>query len=398
MIGAEREHSPSIGNKPAGLRSFALISLLGALWQLAGGIPLLGLGFLGFAALMTAAHWLHVRSAEDIGVTSELAALTTFLLGALAMQGYLAVTAAAGVVIAGLLGFKPHMHRLLSRLEQTELEAALKLLLISVVVLPVLPDRDLGPWGAWNPYDIWRFVVLMAALSFAGYFAVKLAGSQRGLLLTAILGSLVSSTAVSVHLARIDREQPQLHAELAASVIAAASTAFPRVLLIAALIAPSLFVHLAAPLLAMTMTGYTAAWWHWRKRVPMTEAKTVLLQNPLEIAAALQFGALLAGIMLLAKALQAYFGSKGVFVLSAVSGLADVDAVTLSLARLVPKEMAPTLAAAGISLAVGINTLVKAMLVAWIAQRPMTTRVTSSLALVMGVGLLALLTNHRLLA
>jgi uncharacterized membrane protein (DUF4010 family) len=390
LIGAEREHSPSIGGKPAGLRTFALISLLGALWQLAGGLQVLGLGFLGFAALMTAAHWLHARKAVDIGVTSEVAALATFLLGALAMQGYLEVTAAAAVVMAVLLGFKPQLHGWLLRLEQVELEAALKLLLLAVVILPVLPNRGLGPWAAVNPHDIGWFVVLTAFLSFAGYFAVKVSDARQGMMLTAMLGGLVSSTAVSLHFARLDREQPRLHAILAAGVIAASTTAFPRVLLLASAVAPSLFRLLAPPLLAMSIAGYSMAWWHWRKASSAAEAQAIVLKNPVEIAAAMQFGAVLAGIMLLAKALQAYLGTPGLFLLSALSGIADVDAISLSLARLVPSEVLPTLAAAGIMLAVGVNTLVKAVLVGWLARRPMANRVIAAFALVLAVGLMAL--------
>jgi uncharacterized membrane protein (DUF4010 family) len=389
LIGAEREHSPSIGSKPAGLRTFALTGLLGALWQLAGGIPVLGLGFLGFAVLMTAAHWLHARSVEDVGVTSEVAALTTFLLGALAMQGYLEVTAAAAVAMAALLGFKPQLHGLLRRLEQVELEAALKLLLLAVVILPVLPNRGLGPWAAVNPHDIGWFVVLTAFLSFAGYFAVKISDPRRGMMLTAILGGLVSSTVVSLHFARLSRQQAPLQAVLAAGVIAASTTAFLRVLLLASAVAPSLFRELAPPLLVMSLAGYAMAWWHWRGSAATAGSQTIVLNNPVEIAAALQFGAILAGIMLLTKALQAYLGTPGLFLLSAVSGLADVDAISLSLARLVPAELRPGLAAAGIILAVGVNTLVKAVLVGWLARRAMALRVIAALAVVMGIGLIA---------
>ncbi|NTW49007.1 MAG: MgtC/SapB family protein [Chlorobiales bacterium] len=186
LIGIERGWRERKGEESvhmAGVRTFGLIGMLGALWAMLAenmGPLLLGLAFVAFAALMIVAHVLAVKRDMDYGLTTVVASLITFALGALAMRGYETVSAAVAVVTTTILGIKPILHGWVERLEQKELFAIFKLLLISVVILPALPDRGFGPWDALNPYEIWLMIVLIAAISFVGYFAMKVAGPKRG--------------------------------------------------------------------------------------------------------------------------------------------------------------------------------------------------------------------------
>ena len=201
----------------AGVRTFALIALLGALWQLLGsqlGALILAAGFLGFAALHVSASWLETRGTGHYGITTEVAGFITFTLGATTMHGYVLLSAATAVIVTIILSAKPILHRWLDRLERRELYAILKLLLISVVLLPALPDRGFGPWQAINPYEVWWTVVLICALSFVGYFAQKFAGARRGVIFTSLLGGLVSSTATTLSFSRQARAEPHSRASM----------------------------------------------------------------------------------------------------------------------------------------------------------------------------------------
>jgi len=243
LIGVERgwqARAVPEGGRVAGVRTFGLIGLLAGLLELlAHGTWEIFFGFLAFVILMAVAHVTEARATQSYGVTTIVAALITFVLGALAARGLHAVAATGAVVTTILLSAKPILHKWVEQIEAAELTAALKLLLVSVVILPVLPDQGFGPWQALNPYQLWWLVVLMAAISFAAYCAMKIAGAERGILLTGFLGGLVSSTAVTVQLARLARraEVPNI---FAAGVLVAGATMFVRMLLVIAIVSPML--------------------------------------------------------------------------------------------------------------------------------------------------------------
>lgn len=389
LMGLERgwhERGAGEGERIAGLRTFGLIALLGALWGMLAeqlGEFLLGFGFAGFAALVVASYLLSGRHERSVGVTTEVAMLLTFALGAVSAGGHMSVAAAVAVVAATLLGLKPVLHGWLLRLEQGELYAIFKLLLISVVLLPVLPDRGYGPWDTLNPHKLWWMVVLIAGISFVGYFAVKLAGARRGLVLTALFAGLASSTALTLSFARIGRHSPGLQPLLAAGVVIAAATMFPRVLLEVSVVNPDLLPALTVPLGAMTLLGFAAVPVLLRRGSTDEEPHEVPLSNPFELLPALKFAALLVAVLLLSKAAEQWLGEAGVYLLAAVSGLSDVDAITLSLAQLARGDLAAEVAVRGIVVAAMVNTAVKAVLVVAIARGVMGRRV--GFAVVMAV-------------
>jgi uncharacterized membrane protein (DUF4010 family) len=379
----------------AGLRTFGLVGLLGGVWGLLAhelGPVLLGFAFLGLAGVVVLAHLQTVRREGDLGVTTAVAALVTFSLGGLTTLGFAVPAAASAVIVTILLGLKPVLHDWLRRISQDELAAVLKLALISVVILPVLPNRGFGPWDALNPYAIWWMVVLIAGISFVGYFAVRIAGPRRGLPLTGLLGGLASSTATTLSFSRIGRRQPNLHTLLAAGITLSAATMFPRMILEVAVVRPGLLPVVAPTLAAMTVLAYAGAWLVWRATGQSDgTGGDVALKNPFELGPALQFGLLLAGVLLLAEGARVWLGDAGIYLLSAASGLSDVDAITLSLARMTGEGLDAEVAARGIVLAAVVNTGVKAGLVAVVAGWRMGGRVAALFAAPALAGVLVLL-------
>lgn len=380
LIGVERgwrDRAAAEGSRIAGVRTLGLVGLLGGLWALLAaelGEALLGVAFAGLAALMIIAHTMSARADGDVGITTVVAALVTFALGALAVRGHEQIAAAGGVITAGLLSLKPVLHGWLQRLEERELYAVLKLLLISVVLLPVLPDQGYGPWNALNPYAIWWMVVLIAGISFAGYVAMKAVGAQRGIVLGGLFGGLVSSTAVTLNYARLGRERGH-QTVLAAGVLVACGTMFPRILMEVTVINPALLNALAPPLILMTATAFGGALWFWFRQRRDGDAGDMPLHNPLQLSTAVQFGLLLAAVMLLAEALRAWLGEAGIYLLAGVSGISDVDAITLSMARMAQGDLPAEVATRAIVLAAVVNTLVKGGLALVIGGAGMGARI-----------------------
>jgi uncharacterized membrane protein (DUF4010 family) len=220
----------------------------------------------------------------------------------------LTVAAAAAVVVTLLLGFKPELHGIVRRIERPELLGTFRLLLISVVMLPVLPDRGFGPWEAFNPYRTWWMVVLVAGVSYVGYFAIKILGEKRGVLATGLFGGMVSSTAVTLELSRHALDDAAAPDLLASGIAVATAMMFPRILLIAGVITPALAVVLAWPLLAALAAALAVAAWYGRAGVggKLREGhQHIDPGNPLDLATALRFGLLLALIMVLAHGAMA---------------------------------------------------------------------------------------------
>jgi uncharacterized membrane protein (DUF4010 family) len=366
LIGIERgwkERQAEEGGRVAGVRTYGLIGLLGggsALLAEHLGPLAMGLALVGCAGMLTAAYVVNLhRGNEDVGITSLVAGLLTFVLGALAAVGEVSIAAASAVVTTLLLGYKPLIHRWVGAMEGTELRAGIKLLLISVVLLPILPNQGYGPWQALNPYVIWWMVVLIAAISFVGYFAVKIGGARRGVVFTGLFGGLASSTAVTLHFSRMARRDAAMAPILATGILLACGTMFPRMLLIASIFNPDLFAPMLVPAAVMALLVYLPAVLYWRSQMHRKTDTNSPLRNPLDLKTALSFGLLLALVMLLGAVLQNRFGESGVLALAAASGVADVDAITLSLARMSEGDLALRVAAMGVVIAASVNSLTK---------------------------------------
>jgi uncharacterized membrane protein (DUF4010 family) len=296
------------------------------------------------------------------------------------------------VVTALILDYKAEIHGLLTKLEEHELDAGLKLLLISVVILPLLPNQGYGPGSAINPYEIWWLVVLIAAISFVGYFAVRMAGARRGILFTSLFAGLSSTTALTLNFARLSRQAPQASRLLAAGILVACGTMFPRLLIYAYLINPEMISLLLLPVAMMALSLFIPAVFIWRKigRTVSLE-QPVLDRNPLDLSTALYFAVLITVILLLGEWLRDSVGEAGIYVLAAASGIADVDAITLSLTRLSQSSISIETAVLGIVIASAVNNLVKAGLTIWLGDRTLWTLVVVPMVLSLVVGLLVTL-------
>lgn len=395
LIGLERgwkERSAEEGSRLAGIRTFGLVSLLGALWQLLTlkETPfIIGLAFLSFTFLVISVSFIEAKRKRVYGITTSVALMVTFILGALAMRGNTAVAAAATAVTVTLLGIKPVLHSWIQSLEAHEMTAVFKLALISAVMLPILPDRTFDPWQAFNPYQIWWMVVLISSISFSGYFAIKIAGPSRGIFLTGLLAGLASSTAVTLSLSRLGQNHPNIPRLLSAGVIIASVTMFPRILLVVSIIQPRLVPFVLWSIGFISLIGYIIVWWlvkHSETKT-ITSSQNLQLENPFDLVMAMKFGAILAIIMLLSRLLTDWLGHTGIYLLAGISGITDVDAFTLSISQLVDKGITAQIAATGILLAAAVNTIVKGLIVVVISRGDMAKWVVSVFICLILVGL-----------
>ncbi|AZO25729.1 MULTISPECIES: MgtC/SapB family protein [unclassified Mesorhizobium] len=340
LVGLERgwrERDAPDRSRTAGIRTFGISGLLGgvfaALAQALTENSVLVAGFLAFAGIFA---WYKAREAshdEDFSVTTVVAGLAVFALGALCVAGDFRVAAAGGAALAALLASREVLHGLLQRLTWLELRSALILAVMTAVVLPLLPDRTLDPWGGFNPREIWLLTVLMASISFAGYVAVRILGNARGLIVSALAGAVVSSTAVTLSLARTaNTASSPLPFAGAASL--AAMVSILRVCVVVLALAPSVAAFIAAPALAAALAfgacGTIALVIHGQK--PENPAPT---RNPFELAPLLIFALLFASASTASAALASQFEERGLLASSAIAGAFDVDASVLSALRLV---------------------------------------------------------------
>lgn len=399
LIGLERgwhTRNRDEGMRVAGLRTYGLISLLGGLWGiLAKEVDplLMGFGFLGLTLVLLVAYRESLDKFEDFSITSIIASLATFALGTLTVFGHITVACSTAVVITSLLGFKPLLHGWMTKLKQQELEATLQLLLISVVILPILPDKGYGPWATFNPYHIWWMVVLIAGISYLGYFAIKLMGDRHGPVLTGAFGGLVSSTAVTINLSRLSSHYPNNERVLAAGILTACATMFARTLLLAWVINPALFRFLLPALLVMSLFTYLSAFLLWRTAREFRTGEELSLENPFQIGMALKFGAFLVVILLLSNVLKMYFGDIGAYFLAATAGLADVDPITLTMARMSQQSLNLAVAAKAILIAASVNSGVKSIFSGAIGGLVLARWVAGTLAVAVSAGLLVTWTS-----
>jgi uncharacterized membrane protein (DUF4010 family) len=366
LIGLERggkDRSEKEGQRTAGLRTFTLIALLGGLF---GALTrdqnflMLASGFVVVSGSLAAFFWREGVSEDDFSATSLVAVMLTFMLGAFTVLGDPVVAAAAGVATAGLLATKVQLHGWLSRITWPEFRAGLILLAMTFIALPLLPHRAIDPYEAINPYELWLMTILIAAVSFAGYAAIRIVGSERGTVLAAAAGGLVASTAVTLTLARLARDNPTRVRLLGGSVILSGAIMLLRVLVVVAVINLAFALTLAPALVAGALAMLLLAFWliRWAPQDRKKSGADIKLKNPFDLVEVLRFGLILTVIMLLAVAARHFFGEAGLVGLAAISGLADVDAITLSMAKTAGAD-ATTGPALAILTAVGVNTVAK---------------------------------------
>jgi uncharacterized membrane protein (DUF4010 family) len=364
LIGIERgwqEREARAGSRVAGIRTFTLIGILGGICGfLTRTAPLAtGLCFVAFAIPFGLMEWWRVRGTNNFSATNLVAGLLTFILGAYAAAGSMTVAAASAVVMAAFLAERRILHGFLRRIRWEELRGALILLVMTAVLLPLLPDRTVDPWDALNPYEIWLMTVLAGVVSYVGSVAVRVAGPGKGLLFGGLTGGLTTSTTVTWTFARMARRNPDLQTAVLAAILASWTVSLVRMTGLAVAITFGLLAPLAAPVGAAVVMLLVAAAIAYRF-AGKSPSHSLALQDPLELSVLLQFCGILVAIMLLSKFATAQQG--GLLALGGLSGLVDVDPITLSAARLAGKGPALELAAETILIAGTANIFSKAVL------------------------------------
>lgn len=394
---AAREQKP--GERVAGMRTYSLVGLLGgiaALLSLKVTPWVLPAALLAVCITAVMAYRVRMVQMRNYSITGIIGLLLTFCFGAVAVAVDMTIAATAAVITTIILDNKREIHSALNRLQEHELDAALKLLLISVVMLPLLPNEAMGLGNMLNPYEIWWMVVLIASISFVGYFAMRVGGTKKGILFTSLFAGLASSTALTLHFSRLARQTPSLSPLLASGILLACGTMYLRILLYCVMINPALISSLVIPVLVMTLVLYLPALLIWRSHHNGTRVQQpTLSSNPLELKSALLLGALLTLILLTASVLQQWLGDAGIYLLAIVSGITDVDAITLSLTRMSQTGLDSRTVIIGIIIASSVNNIMKAGMAVSIGGKAMFIRVALPILLSLLAGLAVMLPTYN---
>lgn len=339
LIGLEREWT---ANTLIGLRSFALIAVSGGFAALLAdpwGGWLIAVGLAAVTVVVVAHQQRHTATAagEPHGTTTVLAAVATYLIGAACVVGYQTHAVVMAGVITVLLHWKQPLQGLVGRIGPTDFNAIIRFVLISLVVLPVLPNRTFGPYDVVNPFQVWLLVVLIVGLNLIGYVALRLMSARGGAIVGGLVGGLISSTATTVSFSGMTRQHRNLAAPAALIILLASAVVYVRIGVELLAVAPELLPHAAPPLGAFALVMLIAA----AAMYPLARNRDITLpehQNPARLPVALTFAAMFMIISLAVAAAREHLGSEAIFAVAMVSGLTDVDALTLSVAQLFSRE------------------------------------------------------------
>ena len=393
LIGLERERRP---DSAAGLRTFALVSMLGCLFGLlgekTGGPWLLAVGLVVIAAAMVAANFSAVQEEQYRGFTSEAAVIVCYGLGAAVWYGYDTLAVMLAITTTILLYFKTELRHISDSLTPRDINSILQFAVLSLVVLPILPNQDYGPYQAFNPRQVWWMVVLISGLALAGYMALRIIGARHGAAVLGIFGGLASSTATTMMFSRHADNHAKLIPMSAIVILIANLMVMLRIGVVAAVVAPQLMASLATVLACGIVPGLVITLVGWRNLSGAGDLPLPEVSNPTELRTALSFG-LLYGVVLLASAwLQDKAGSGGLFIVALASGLTDADASVLSSLRLFNLEkVAAVPAVVAVTLALVANLVFKIGLVLSIGGRSLARNALPGLVVIglgMGGGLL----------
>jgi uncharacterized membrane protein (DUF4010 family) len=342
LIGLQRERSEA---RLGGIRTFPLISLFGTLCGLLAAQfawPVLVAGFVVVFGVLALANIIKLRdpTLREAGQTTEVAALLTFAIGVYLVEGDRSVALVVAGIAVVLLHLKEPMHRFVERMGEHDMSAIIQFVVISLIILPLLPDRTFGPYNVLNPFDIWRMVVLIVGISLVGYVVYKIWGERVGTVSGGILGGLISSTATTVSYARRSREASGAYRTTLFVILVASAIAYGRVLIEISAVAPNRLAAMAPPLGVMLgwMTFLAFIFFPFRK----TESKIPDPENPAELKSALIFGGIYAVVIFAIGAAREHLGSSALYGVAIISGLTDMDAITLSTARLVEQDRIET--------------------------------------------------------
>lgn len=394
LLGIERERHKREHDEQTigGLRTFILFALIGALggWLTLAldSAWILAAALLAALAPVLAGYVISARTQPDsLGLTTELAAVAACLLGAMTTLGYRGLAVGLGVMVAAVLAYKQPLHGIVNRLDREDIFAGLRLLIATFIVLPLLPNHPVDPWGALNPRSLWVLVLLISSLSLVGYVATRLLGANRGIPLTGITGGLVSSTAVTLSFARQSRDAAYASATpaLASGILLAWTVMFVRVIVEVMVVNRTLLAPLAVPFGIMASVSAALALYLRSRTGRSVQVEGVPLRNPFSLTAAAKFAAFFALVLLIVKLVQTYAPDEGIYFVAALAGTTDVDAITLSMAQFA-RDGAATIAAHAITIATLTNTVVKAIMVAVLGSAELRRPVLAATVAILAAG------------
>ncbi len=385
LVGRTREPAAAGPPRP-GTRDFLIIALLGAV---AGHVGNYLLATALFAGVIGAILVMRTQHRERSGITTELAAIATFALAALCLTSDRQFGAGLGIVLALILAERDQLrHFVLEGISDQEYIDTLTFLGLIFIIYPLLPTGTYGPFGFFDPRKIWLFVILVSGVSYVGYFLTKFAGNERGALLTAVLGALASTTAYTSGISRAVAEAPETAIPAARNALIANSILFPRMLLIVAAVSPALAIAGVPAFAAMTLAGFGAALILGiaADKTGATVAASTF-RNPFSLAPALKFGVVFTVVLFVARVAKNYMGYGGQMAVSAVSGLVDVDAISLTLASFVNAGSSSARdAVIGMTLAAGVNAIFKSAIARSSRQPAFYLRLMAGFAIMFAVG------------
>jgi uncharacterized membrane protein (DUF4010 family) len=398
LIGLEREQKKKLMKDEAfaGVRTFSLIGLLGALafYFLSTSVVLFGLVAGVVFALIVASYIVVASRCGRIGLTTEIAAVVTFLIGGLCASGQYVLAVGLTLVTVAVLYFKVRLHKWAKSFNEEELVSTIKFMIIAFIVLPLLPNQGFGPYEVFNPYVIWLMVVFVSGISFASYIAIKLIGPRKGIGVTGFLAGLISSTALALSFSKESKENKSIVNPYVFAVVVASTAMYLRVLLEIFVLNREMLPMALIPMLSMALVGVIASvvFWFWKdkkggKKLAKNDYK---LKSPFRLAPALQFGLFFAIILFVSKLGQIYFGDSGVYGVSVISGFVDMDAITVSMAKL-GNEIGMKQAVTAIVLASFSNTVFKGGVFMFFGARKAGLRIFVTFGLMIVAGVLSLL-------
>lgn len=408
VIGIERERNHQNQDQQyefGGIRTMSLISMFGfLLYKLFGdNVTIFAIFIFGFWMLIVASYVASSLINKNTGATTEIAALFVFLIGVLVAMNQQLFAATVTLLVVMLLYFKGTLHTFAKKIEKEEFYDTIKFIAVAFIILPLLPNKTFDSLQVINPYQIWFFVVLICAISFVSYIAIKLLGARRGVGLSGFFGGLISSTALSISLSQLSKKNSKIVNPIVFGILLACSAMFFRVLIEVSVLNSEIFRYLGSPIIYMGLTGFLLSIYFWMKsqnsKKDDISSKEIYLKSPLQLGSAIKFAFLIVCLLFISKYASIHYGSNAIYLTAFITGLVDVDAITVSVSNLSKDgSLSLELASAAITIAVITNTFVKALIVLAFASKDVARKTFFALLTVILVGILSLyLTNPEFL-
>jgi len=393
LIGLEREFARGKDlNSFAGARTFPIIALFGFLAAMISSMTeiwLYAVFFISFVMIVSISYYVTAKEGQ-LGITTELAAILVFILSGMIFWNIILLSAIIAIIMAAILSLKMQIHTFVEKINEEDIFAFLKLSLVTIIILPLLPDRTFGPYNTINFRVIWYMVIFISGISFLGYLLTKFIGYQKGIKYTGIFGGFVSSTALTYAYTKKSRDNVPVIKNYAAGIILACTIVYPKVFIEISVVNAELAKTMAIPIIILTVTGILHSIILWRQTKKVVSNDKVV-SNPFELKSALLFGVIFGVILVVSKLSQVYFGEKGVLIVSFISGLPNIDAIVLSVSQLSGVSFSEITASKSILLALLSNTLFKFSLSMFAGHKELRSNVLPGFVSFIGVNLLIIL-------